>query len=305
MDLGRWFKDQKEYFTKLNKHVEEPNVVEDPLGSDDDVPVDLANAAPTKASSRSKWQEFQTECQREMEITLEKLPSSSSTAVLAAAIAALNKGLFTVPGTDGMWNARQCLGFLLHAWQVQTVVNESAASDTPIRPSVALPHERYRKCTIITGAAGTGKTALLQAQDMLTDAAFRRPHCVYRSAPTNTAARLNRGETCHAAWSLPLGSSLGYHGRLCDTGLKRLKKRLAYKQEASVDEVSMLAAERLAQMNARAQQATGHTHCCFGDLLVRLSGDFLQLPPVRRWLRNCSSFCAARCEAQDGCGRQQ
>ena len=34
-----------------------------------------------------------------------------STFFVEAAIAVLRTGLFNVPGSDGVWNARQCLGF--------------------------------------------------------------------------------------------------------------------------------------------------------------------------------------------------
>ena len=122
----------------------------------------------------------------------------------------------------------------------------NAIASVGAHPGAAVSDETdFSKCTIITGAAGTGKTALLEAQDMLTDAAFGEANCVYGSAPTITAARLNRGDTCHAAWSLPftscLGSSCsGRNGRLTDPSLRRLQKRLRGKREASIDEISML-----------------------------------------------------------------
>jgi hypothetical protein len=51
--------------------------------------------------------------------------------------------------------------------------------------------------------------------------------------------------------------------------------------EASVDEITMLSPEKFYQMERRAAQATGLFTAFFGGLLLRLSGDFLQLPPVR------------------------
>ena len=93
---------------------------------------------------------------------------------------------------------------------------------------------------IVTGAAGTGKTALLEACDMLTQAVYKSTTRVYRSAPTRTAARLNRGNTCHAAWHLPFGCSLGVEGRMSDATLPKLRKKLEGVHEASIDEISML-----------------------------------------------------------------
>ena len=82
--------------------------------------------------------------------------------------------------------------------------------------------------------------ALLAAQDMLTEVVFDSDTCVFRSAPTRTAARLNRGDTVHAAWSLPWSSCLGTHGRLTEKPLQRLRQRLRGKEEATIDEISML-----------------------------------------------------------------
>ena len=95
------------------------------------------------------------------------------------------------------------------------------------------------QCCIVIWAAGAGKTALLAAQDMLTEVVFDSDTCVFRSAPTRTAARLNRGDTVHAAWSLPWSSCLGTHGRLTAKPLQRLRQRLRGKEEATI-EISML-----------------------------------------------------------------
>ena len=282
-DIEQWHSDQTAYFAKLNKYESDPTVVEDPL-EDDPHDVPAASADPHCVTSPAKlWKQNLDTCREAMDVALSKV-TSSPTAVLEAAISALHRGLFTVPGSDGDWNSRQCLGFLLHAWQLQQNLNTTASNSEDGAVPVADAKD-FSKCTIVTGAAGTGKTALLEAQDMLTDAAFGEANCVYRSAPTITAARLNRGDTCHAAWSLPFSSCLGpscsgTNGRLTNASLRRLQKRLKGKREASIDEISMLSPERLFQIDHRAAEATGLSSF-FGNLLVRLSGDFLQLPPVR------------------------
>ena len=158
---------------------------------------------------------------------------------MLTAFAALHNGLFTVPNKPDEWNARQCLGFLLHAYQLQERLKhgEDAVDASRRKKSVA---DDVSQCCIVTGAAGTGKTALLAAQDMLTEVVFDSDTCVFRSAPTRTAARLNRGDTVHAAWSLPWSSCLGTHGRLTEKPLQRLRQRLRGKQEATIDEISVL-----------------------------------------------------------------
>ena len=72
-----------------------------------------------------------------------------------------------------------------------------------------------------------------------------------RSAPTRTAARLNNGDTCQGAWSLPWGSCLGPGGRIADDTLKRLKLRVKGKEEVSVDEISMLSPENCTKSIAK------------------------------------------------------
>ena len=282
-DIEQMHSDQTEYFARLNKFEADPTVVEDPL-DEDPHEVPAASGEPESLPSPSKlWKNNLDACREAMDVALSKV-SSSRTAVLEAAISALHRGLFTVPGSDGDWNCRQCLGFLLHAWQLQETLNSRGSNSED--GAVPVPKaQEFSKCTIITGAAGTGKTALLEAQDMLTDAAFGEANCVYRSAPTITAARLIRGDTCHAAWSLPFSSCLGApgarnNGRLTEASKKRLQKRLKGKHEASIDEISMLSSEKFFQIDRRAVDATGSASF-FGNLLVRLSGDFLQLPPVR------------------------
>ena len=127
----------------------------------------------------------------------------NATSIVEAAFRALSTGLFTIPGSGGKWNPGQCVGFLLHAYQLHMHYHESQTTGSAA--PLASTKDLMRFCCIFTGAAGTGKTALLEACDMLTQAVYKSTTCVYRSAPTRTAARLNRGNTCHAAWHLPFG----------------------------------------------------------------------------------------------------
>ena len=137
-----------------------------------------------------------------------------------------------------------------------------------------------RFALIFTGAAGTGKTALLEACDMLTQAVYKNSACVYRSAPSRTAARLNRGNTCHSAWKLPFGGSiLGEKGRLSNDCLDKLRKDVFGVQEASIDEISMLGPQKFYQIDARARSASNKHHLFMGGYKLRLSGDFCSYLP--------------------------
>ena len=220
----------------------------------------------------------------------------NATSILEAAFRALNTGLFTIPDSGGKWNPGQCVGFLLHAYQLQMHYHESQTTGSAA--PLASTKDLMRFCCIFTGAAGTGKTALLEACDMLTQAVYKSTTCVYRSAPTRTAARLNRGNTCHAAWHLPFGCSLGVEGRLSDATLSKLRKKLEGVHEASIDEISMLGPQKFFQIDSRAKSATNQLHLFMGGLKLSLSRDFMQLPPVK-----AASFAGPHMEQDEGDGQ--
>ena len=221
-------------------------------------------------------------------IKLELAKASKSKIVRAAYHMLDQLELFTDPDSTDKWNAHQCLGFLLHAHLLQQRFNEqtfaidpaSGRSASTTKASWPVSADCSQAC-IFTGAAGTGKTALLQACDVLTEVFFPAPEgSVIRSAPTRTAARLINGDTCHGAWCLPFGSVLGRTGRITDKTLQALQKKIKGKEELSLDEISMLATERLHHIDCRAREATGKISLLMGGLKLRLSGDFMQLPPV-------------------------
>jgi len=223
------------------------------------------------------WKDALQRGKTSMETELAQLENRDS-AILQAAFHALDSGLFSIPGSDGKWNPGQCICFLLHAYQLQLHYIESHPTNHKPMPDASVDPMRF--CCIFTGAAGTGKTALLEACHMLPHAVYSSTTCVYRSAPTRTAARLNRGNTRHAAWHLPFGCSLGFEGRMSDLTLSKLRKKVLGVHEASIDEISMLGLQRLYQIDSRARSSTNLLHLFMGGLKLRLSGDFLQLPPV-------------------------
>ena len=135
------------------------------------------------------WKDALQRGQESMTTDLASL-NVSDTSILKAAFRALDTGLFTIPHSGGKWNPGQCIGFRLHAYQLQMHYNEAHPAQK--NASSKANEDSMRFACIFTGAAGTGKTALLEACDLLTQAVYQSTTCVHRSAPTCTAARKER-----------------------------------------------------------------------------------------------------------------
>jgi hypothetical protein len=193
IDLEAWHKSQKNFFKKLDTGTEDICTVED-LGShaepDEDVLTDdemlperktLKKTCGHMSPAAQAWQDSLKKCEASIGADLVSL-EDHTTAILTAAFRALDTGLFTIPGSNGQWNPGQCKGFLLHAYQLQIKHNEDHSTEKP--PCLDATDDAMRFSCIFTGAAGTGKTALLEACDMLTQAVYKTTSCVYRSAPT-------------------------------------------------------------------------------------------------------------------------
>eukprot|EP00973_Karenia_brevis_P026136 3607573-Karenia_brevis.AAC.1 len=78
---------------------------------------------------------------------------------------------------------------------------------------------------VIVGAAGSGKTSLLKLLEPFSDYFFQRIETMHKSAPTNQASRVLRGDTCHARYKLPFGSLKGKRGVLSSQVLKSFRKQ--------------------------------------------------------------------------------
>ena len=130
--------------------------------------------------------------------------------------------------------------------------------------------------TLLTGAAGTGKTHLLN--QFISRSKARGKH-VAVTATTGLAATHLGGTTIHA-WSGigiqdELPSSFGSH-------LSKQRREILNKADILIiDEISMLHDFRLDIINQALQQAR-ETEEFFGGMQVVLCGDFFQLPPINR-----------------------
>jgi len=120
------------------------------------------------------------------------------------------------------------------------------------------------KLIFLTGAAGTGKTQVVRCL-------AQRGATVTSS--TNFAAKHIAGQTIH--------SFAGYRtdGTFAESAWKRWREAKAL----VIDEISMISAEFLDDLNLSAQHARGNSKP-FGDLSVVFVGDFYQLGPIEgRW----------------------
>ena len=210
------------------------------------------------------------------------------TAVLDAAAFLLDQGLLNVKGEDRL-NVKQCRALLHWALWLQKKMSHQwvKAGQLAAEPwaSGAKP-EPLRH--VLIGGAGCGKTTTLLVIEALLDF-FLGADSMRKAAPTNTAARLLRGDTVHALFKLPRGTLQSKGGKLSKLALKALRHRWQGSTAFAIDEISMLPPGSMHQVDMRSRDITRSEEeessvvkfdNFFGGKAVNLSGDFLQLPPV-------------------------
>src|SRR3954462_10644850 len=137
----------------------------------------------------------------------------------------------------------------------------------------------------LTGKAGTGKTTLLK---YIRENTFKQISVV---APTGVAAINAGGSTIHSFFQFPFTPFLPQikeSGELdfAKTNLPTLKynsQRLAIFRNLElliIDEVSMVRADMLDQIDLTLRFTRKKSHLPFGGVQVMLIGDMYQLPPV-------------------------
>lgn len=130
----------------------------------------------------------------------------------------------------------------------------------------------------LTGAAGSGKTWLL---NQLIKYLKSRKINTAVTASTGIAATHMNGTTIHS-WS-----GLGVKERLSEEDLRkiagnsRLRSRIARTEVLIIDEISMLHARQLDDVD-RILKKIKDPFQPFGGMQIVLSGDFFQLPPVSK-----------------------
>ncbi|GFU38934.1 hypothetical protein TNCV_1753551 [Trichonephila clavipes] len=132
----------------------------------------------------------------------------------------------------------------------------------------------------LTGPAGSGKTFVIKGIMEIynrfsdTDGIF---NAYIACASTGKAATAIGGSTVHSALSISLS-------RLMPLNIEKANQyRTLFKfvKVLIIDEISMVSAELLEQINVRLKQITGLFTKDFGGLDVILIGDLRQLPPVK------------------------
>ena len=147
----------------------------------------------------------------------------------------------------------------------------------------------------VHGGAGTGKSKLINdiacwSEHILRLHSTAAPTCplVVKVAPTGKAASIIGGLTLHAAFHFSFGND---HFSLPDSLRDNLRTILNDMQIVIIDEISMMKADQLYQLNLRLQELKQSTDL-FGGLAIFLFGDLFQLQPVNgRWIYQNPLFC--------------
>lgn len=141
------------------------------------------------------------------------------------------------------------------------------------------PHSKPLQI-FFTGPAGAGKTfvikLMMEIYNRFTDT---DGYCnaYITCASTGKAAVAIDGTTVHTALKITLSKLIPLSHETC------LQYRTLFKfvKVLIIDEVSMIGAEMLAQIDQRLKQITGNFEVNFGGIDIILIGDLRQLPPVR------------------------
>lgn len=150
-----------------------------------------------------------------------------------------------------------------------------------MNPDIILTEEQERaleamlagKNVFLTGGAGTGKSAIINALKKQTT---RKTVFL---APTGKAATLIEGQTIHSFFKLPIGVVTAETLTPLDENTRLLLRQV---DVIVIDEVSMLRSDVMWGINKRLNQANSKYkgEKVFGGKQIIAVGDFFQLPPV-------------------------
>lgn len=165
-------------------------------------------------------------------------------------------------------NLKQAAYLLLAGVWLQNCLNQSWG--------FRCTNQRFQTSLLI-GGPGTGKTYITNVVKELVDLFL--PHSTCQAAYTHRASRLVDGTTLHSCLGLHADAS----SNQCYQNLGNRKETLqAFWQPIQaffIDEVSMVSKEFLAQIEHRCRLVKNQPNA-WGELSLRLSGCFHQLPPV-------------------------
>ncbi|CAK0855377.1 unnamed protein product [Prorocentrum cordatum] len=212
--------------------------------------------------------------------TFPPVPPRTRTAVVDACLHLLHNGVLDVVDMERV-NVKQARALLWNAAWLQDVMNRRWGFDEPTGPTATgRPSLADGFQLALMGPGGTGKTAVLRVVEAVI-CYFNGPDTVQKCAPSNSAARLLKGDTLRALCKLPFGNVTvtGKKGRLTRSVLEQHRDRWECALACFIDEVSMVAAAQLFQSEVRLTAAKNSAQA-WGGLGMTLSGDFMQLPPV-------------------------
>ena len=176
---------------------------------------------------------------------------------MEAAFFLFTAGVLNLLGTDSI-NIKQGLALLHIAAWLQTKMSDWWAKEQQICEHEWASIEKWKKMLTLfmalMGPAGTGKTSVVKVAIALCEH-FLGKDITVRSAPTNTAARLFEGDTCHSWWKLPPKNLHGKYKFLSKRILEKHQQRWNDKEIEFIDEISMLAPEQLHQGDMRKKAA--------------------------------------------------
>jgi len=144
-----------------------------------------------------------------------------------------------------------------------------------MKSAIALLEDEKERFIWISGRAGTGKSTFLHYLKTQI-----RPRGAVYLAPTAVAALTIGGQTIHSFFWIDPAEKVHLDTNLDPDREARLYPRLAKVEAIVIDEISMVRADLLDEMDRRMRRAKGQSRLSFGGARLILFGDPYQLPPV-------------------------
>jgi ATP-dependent exoDNAse (exonuclease V) alpha subunit len=144
-----------------------------------------------------------------------------------------------------------------------------------MKTAIGLLEDEKQRIIWISGRAGTGKSTFLH----YLKTQIQPRNAVYL-APTGVAALTIGGQTIHSFFWIDPGEKAYLNTKLDPDREARLYPKLAKVETLVIDEISMVRADLLDEMDRRMRGAKGEPRLSFGGARLVLFGDPYQLPPV-------------------------
>jgi ATP-dependent DNA helicase PIF1 len=145
-----------------------------------------------------------------------------------------------------------------------------------MKAAIALLEDEKERFIWISGRAGTGKSTFLN----FLKTEIQPRNAVYL-APTGVAALAIGGQTIHSFFWIDPAEKAHFGARLDPDREARLHSLLALVETIVIDEISMVRADLIDEMDRRMRGAKRQPRLPFGGARLLLFGDPYQLPPVR------------------------